>query len=511
MQKPPPEPCERAPIAIAPVVGSGERSLGHLAVSGFIWSAVQSWGGRLLQFALFVILARFLSPAEFGVASAAAMIILIVTLVAEFGFTDAIIQRPGLERSDVNLPFYFSVGISLTLACCIIAASSMLERWLEIPGTQPVIVALSALAPVQTIALFQEMQYKRNMAFQALAFRVLIANILSGFVSISMAMMGWGVWSLVAQTYVVTFVSLIWMWSRPFWTPGIELRPRSFISLARFSIFILAMRVLDFGATRLVEFITIERYGVRAYGLYAASSRLNLTLLDMLQSALSDVSLSVLSKISGERERLAAIYRVSTVIASNLLSPIFLCAGALAFEITETLFGDKWSGIEGISRTLFILGSVQVVQFLSRPYLSARGRSDKVLVISLSKFAITITGLVLIPHEDIYELVTVFIAMQLLSAPISFYMTATEINSSLFRLVRDLLPVAAAGFMADRAVWLARPWLITEGLTESLTRAITLGVIFVVIYGSCILLFGREQILVAMEFVGKRLKGMRAP
>ncbi len=354
------------------------------------------------------------------------------------------------------------------------------------------------------------MQYKRNMAFQKLAFRVLIANVLSGIVSISMAMTGWGVWALVAQTYVTTFVGLIWMWSRPFWTPSFDLRPRSFFSLARFSIFILAMRVLDFGATRFVEFITIERYGVRAYGLYAASSRLNLTLLDMLQSALSDVSLSVLSRISGERERLAAIYRISTVIASNLLSPFFLCAGAIAFEITDSFFGNKWVGIGGIARTLFLLGSIQVVQFLSRPYLSARGRSEKVLVIALSKFAITIAGLLLLPHHNIYELASVFVTMQLLASPVSFYVTSRELNAPLSRLLRDLAPVAAAGFIADRTVWLTRPWLIAEGMTGSFPRAILLGIVFGLIYLAGIALFGRTQIRLVVEFVGKRLKGHRA-
>jgi O-antigen/teichoic acid export membrane protein len=291
------------------VAANEERSLGSMAVRGVLWSLVQNWGGKALNFALFVGLARFLTPTDFGIAAAAQIIIVMITLFAEFGFSEAIIQRADLEREDVNLPFYASVGLSALLAAAVVAGSGGIESWLGVSGTRPVIVALAILAPISTVSLFQEMQYKRRLAFQGLALRVLVAILAAGAVSLVLAATGFGVWAIVAQTYIATLVGLVWMWSRPFWLPSLRLRPASFLGLARFSVYIFAMRVLDFGATRLVELITVGRYGVRAYGLYAASSRLNQTLLDMLQAALGDVSLSVLSRISGRCSSWQARFR----------------------------------------------------------------------------------------------------------------------------------------------------------------------------------------------------------
>jgi O-antigen/teichoic acid export membrane protein len=230
----------------------------------------------------------------------------------------------------------------------------------------------------------------------------------------------------------------------------------------------------------------------------------------MLQAALSDVSLSVLSKISSERERLATIYRVSTVIAANLLAPFFLLSAALSTEICTVLFGNKWNGIDVIARPLFFLGAVQVIQFLSRPYLSARGKSEKVLIISASKFVLLVAGLLIVPHQSVYQLVIGYVLLQLLAAPVSFYMTSRELGAPIRRIVRDLAPVALAGGLADRAVWLVRPHAVSAGLNGSLLRGMALGMVFAAVYALVIGVAGRAQLKLVIEFLRNRLKGKQA-
>jgi O-antigen/teichoic acid export membrane protein len=481
-------------------------SLAPVAMRSMFWSLVQNWGGRMTSFVQFVILAQYLSPQDFGLAAAATIITVFITLVAEFGFADALIQRRDLKPEEVNLPFYLAVGTSVAMAIGAILAAPLFESWLNVRGLAIVLMALSPIAPITTVSLFQEAYFKRELAFKPLAFRVMIANVVATCVSVPCAILGLGVWSLVVQSYLAAIIGTVWIWHKPLWKPGRDLRPGAARELFRFGFFVLAMRVLDFGATRLIEVLMIGRHGVKAYGYYTASSRLNQTLMDLLQSALNDVSLSLLSKISSQRERIAAVYRTSIAIAGNLVPPVFVCVAALSPEICAVLFDARWNGIDRIATPLFLLGAVQSLQFFSRPYLNARGRSELVLVISTVKFLIVVAVIVLAPSRSIFDLITYFVLAQLASAPVSFGLTARELRLPFYQIYVDLLPIAiscAAGyFAAGAARGVVGPY--TGG--SPLLSGIALGVVFGAAYAAVILLIGRRQLFVMIDFFRVRIR-----
>lgn len=476
-----------------------------LAVKGVGWSIVQNWGGRLFTFVLFIVLARFLTPTEFGTASAALIVMMLISVVAELGFGDAVVQRRGLEPADVNLPFFASVAVSVTLAAICAWQAPRIGEWLGVSGLQPLVVALCAIAPLTTISQFQEMNYRRALAFRQLAFRVLIANLAGGILAIASAALGAGVWSLVVQTYVACIVGLVWLWHRPVWRPTLELRPRSFMELAHFGGSMLAVRVLDFGATRFFEVVLMSRYGIAVYGLYAAGSRLFQVLMQLLQSALGDVSLTILSRISDDRARMAQIYQQTLVMAGFLFGPVFVGAAALIPEISLVLFGNKWVGIEEVSRPLLLLGAVQSVQFLNGPFLMARGRAATVMVISALKNIAIPIGVLLTDTDDVGTLVVAFALVQLVGTPFSFGIAAGEMRLPWYRLVIDLLPVIIACTGAYFAVAWARPH-VAAAIPGPLGSGIVLGIVFCGCYAAIAATTGFSQLRAAWIFLRNRMK-----
>lgn len=482
-----------------------DQKIGKLAVRGVAWSVVQNWGGRLITFALFVVLARFLTPAQFGVASAAIIVLTMIALVAEFGFGDAVVQRRELDPADVNLPFFVSVTASTALAILSALLAPDIERWLKVDGLAPVLAAVCFVAPLTTLSQFQEMNYRRKLAFRPLAFRVLIANIIAGAVSVACAALGFGVWSLVVQGYVAALVGLIWLWRKPAWWPSLELRRASFLDLTRFGLPIVGMRLIDFFAQRLFEVLLISRYGVAVFGLYAAGSRLYLTLMQLLQTALNDVSLTILSRVSHDRERMGQIYLQALVIAAFLFAPIFVGSAALIPELSSVLFGAKWDGIEDVARPLLLLGAIQSVQFLNGPYLAARGRPQLVLAVSaLKNFGIPV-GLFLVPTENVTQFVMVFALSQLVGTPVSFWATTRELAVPMGRLVVNMLPAFLACLAADLAVGWLRP-TVAAALPGPLLTGVALGVVFVLCYALVATTVGFRQIQIIRAFVQNRMK-----
>lgn len=484
------------------------QPIGRLAVKGVAWSIVQSWGGRLISFLLMVLLARFLDPAAFGVASVAVIVLGLVTQIAEFGFADAVVQRRQLEPADVNLPFYAALAVSVVLAAACAALSGTLEIRLGVPGLAPVVAAMVLVAPFTTISRFQEMNYRRLLGFRKLAFRVLVANLVAGTAGVVCAALGAGVWSLVVQAYLAAGVGLVWLWARPVWWPGLELRPRTFLALTRFGLPITTVRLVDFAAVRFYEVLLIGRFGIAAYGLYAVGARLYETLLQLLQGALADVSLTILSRISDDRDRMAEAYLRTLILAAFLTAPVFVLVAALIPEIAAVLFGGKWAGVDQVARPMLLLGAVQALSFFNAPFLVARGRPSTVMAIGLVKSLIVPLAVILVPTDDLAAMVQVFALALLTEAPLSFVAAVRDLGLSPRRLVSSLVPAALAAAAGWYAVGAARP-AVAAVVSGPFLAGLALGVVFAIAHVAVAATVGFRQVAVIVGFVRDRVAPAR--
>ncbi|TZG34621.1 lipopolysaccharide biosynthesis protein [Agrobacterium sp. B1(2019)] len=479
-------------------------SIGNAALKGVFWSIVQNWGGKLFTSILFIVLARFLSPTDYGMVATAGLVLMLIQMVSEFGFADAIVQKRNLEPGDVNLPFYASVTVATLLAVAVCVFSPELERWFEVEGLAPVIVAICILLPLNTASMFQEVNYRRALAFKPLAIRTFISNIVGGGVAIVFAIMGMGVWSLVVQTYVATIVTLVWLWRKPHWLPGATLNPVTFVELLRFGSSALGLRIVDFAATRLIDFMILGRYGVAVFGLYTVGSRLYQLLMQLLQAALYDVSLTVLSRVSHERERMAALYKQLITMSAIFSTPVFVLAAALAPEICNVLFGSRWQGADEVAQPLLLLGALQCVQFQNGPFLSARGKPGKVLIAGSVKAISTILLILLVPTNDIKEIVAVYVLGQVTSTPFTFFYVARELGIGLGKIFLLLLPSFASSGLCFLLVYWMRPEVSAFGMGDFLS-GLMLGSIFVATYSFLLVLTARSEARSAITLLTSKI------
>lgn len=494
------------------------QSLGRSALAGIFWSLVTNWGSRLATFVLFVVLARFLTPEQYGIVAIANVVLMFIALVAEFGLGDAIVQRPDLKPEEVNLPFYSAVAVSIVLAALAGFLAEPIERWVAVPGLAPVIVWLSGIAPISTVSLFQEAIYRRNLAFKALAYRAFIGNVIAGPVAVAAAYMGAGIWSLVILNYLTIGAGAIWLWAFPQWLPSLKLDFRSFRELTRFGLSVVTMRVVDFFTLRLIDYIILNRFGVAVLGLYTVGSRLYQVLIQLLQAGLNNVSLSVLSRISGETQRMAEIYIRAIAISGLVGTPVFVFCAATSKELCSLLFGDRWSGVDEISAPLLLLGAIQCVQYLNGPYLSARGRPQLVLYIALFKYLATIVGLLLIPSTTARALVIAFGLFQLVATPLTFWAVARNLRIAPLRLIRTLAVIMitnGAGFVATLAarpalsVWIISPVSVHPAITSVVTLA-ALSLVFALGFAAAIFAVGRQELRIIITFAKNALWSRRA-
>lgn len=480
-------------------------SLQQHAAHGVKWSIIQNWGGKVFTFLLSIALARLLSPTDFGTASAVALILLLVPMIAELGFGDAIMQRPKLKPTDINLPFLISIGVVIMMFVGVIITADQLSVWLSIPDRSDYIIVASGVLLFTAPSMFQEAMYKRHLKFKSLALRTFLANIVGGLAAVACAYAGFGIWSFVVQSYIVGLISVIWLWSRPEWTPSMTWDKRASTQMMRFGAPVLFQRIVDFAGTKVIDIIIVAQLGLAAYGLYAIGSRIYLTMMQLLQGAFYDVSLTVLSRISDDRKRMAQAYLKAIGLAATFITPVFFVVAALAPEVTHVLLGDKWHGVESVVRPLMLLGALQCVQFLNGPFISARGRPELILIAGMTKSVAAITALLVIPSADVQSMTVTFALSLLAATPVTFYFAIRELGLTVLGILKELLPPFASGVAGYFAIQFARPF-IEPYQFSNFSQGMTLGVIYSCCWLTLLAILDPSRVGLMVSIVKKKIR-----
>jgi O-antigen/teichoic acid export membrane protein len=343
--------------------------------------------------------------------------------------------------------------------------------------------------------MFQEAFYRRHLLFKQVAVRMLATSTVAGIVAVGCAYAGMGSWSLVVQALVMNVLNVVWLWYRPMWRPGRELRVDSYKQIARFSGSVLASRVLDIVGTRSIEVLIVGLHGPAALGLYAVGSRLLQTLMQLLSSAVTNVSLGALSRMSHDLERLRRAFLQTLAASCALAMPVFVAGTALAPEFVSVAFGGKWAASVPVMQVLMLLGALQCVQFVNGPTFSALGRPDYLAWMALLKASAAIVALLVVPTDNIVQLTAVYAMSQLVTTPLTYVWLIKCLDLRLRTIAGEGVPFYMAAALAYVAVHYARAWLamMDPGGMPASILLILLAAVFALVYTLGVLAFGFRQ------------------
>lgn len=492
-----------ARVASPEVAGSPAVSgdLKRLALRGLIWSVVQSWGGKALTFVLFLVLARLLTPAQLGAAAAVMVVIAFLQILGEQGYGDALVQRRDLQPHEANLPFVVSIVSACMLAALLALGSPWIARAMRAEHLAPYLAVAALGLPLTSLWMFQEAFYRRGLQYRYLAARLLFVTALAGALAIALAFAGWGTWSLVVQALLASGLSAAWMWSRPLWKPSRQFDRTSFREIFAFSRNVATYRVADFVSARAVELIIVTLHGAAALGLYSVGSRIYQTLIQLLSSSVMNVSLSALSRIAHDVDRVRAAYTKTVTIGSAIGTAVFVGVGAVAPELTRTIFGERWADSAPVMQVLMLLGAVQCVQFMNGSVFNALGRPQYIARMTIAKATVTLAALALVPAGSAYELAVVFAVCQLSITPVTYALVLRLLHMPL----RSLLRHSAPFFFSAAVAFAAVQWLRSAALLppSPVLQLCLLSGSYVVVYGAMAALTGWGQLRAVAAYLAR--------
>lgn len=349
------------------------------------WSAAEKWGNRALTTLVFMLLARFVGPAEFGRVAIASVFVLLVGVIVDSGLSKAVIQRSILDDEHAQAAFWTALGVGTGLMLLFVAIARPIEHVLNVPGLAPIIQLLAMDFLLGGLESAQVGLLRRRLQFRTLATRQLAATSVGGAVGIAMALNGAGAYALVAQVLASSAVGVVTVWIASPWRPRWEFSARHCKELAKFSIQCTGADLLASMTTYGDNLVIGVILGPMALGYYVTAFRMFSVVLELITSFSSGVALPVFARLQDQPNRLREAFLRATQLSSLVSIPAFVGLVAVAPLAIETLLGPKWGPSVPALRALCALGIVRSVLDFDRPLMLALGRSRLELLLTLSE------------------------------------------------------------------------------------------------------------------------------
>lgn len=351
-------------------------SLKNSATSGIKWSSVSQVGRQFMQIITTAILARLLSPSDFGLVGMATIIIGFIGLFQDLGTSSAIIQRKELSNTLFNSIFWLNLAFGVLSMAILWLFAPVAASFYHEPRVTSVLRVLSLNFLLSSISISQKALLEKNLAFNTLAKIEISAVIAASFLGIGLAVMGFGVWSLVSQTLTLVTVTTVLLWLATRWKPKIMFDWSEVREISSYSLHLTGFSIFNY-FSRNADYLLIGRFlGSQDLGYYTLAYRLMLYPLQNISAVIGRVMFPVFSQIQNNDARFRAAYlRVVGTIA--LISfPMMVGLWKLAKPFALTFFGAQWQPVILLLMILSPVGILQSVITTIGIIYQVKGRTD---------------------------------------------------------------------------------------------------------------------------------------
>ena len=303
-----------------------EESLKNKTVKGVGWSAIDNVAQMGVTFLVSIVLARLLSPDDYGLLGLITIVTAVCTTLVNGGFTTALMRKKDVTEDDYNTAFIVNLALSLLLYVIVYASSPFIADFFK----REELISLTRVASLGMIAgalsLVPQTRLTKRIDFKAQTKITLIASVTSGVLGIAMALLGFGVWSLVAQTLSNQVLRTILLWAIDRWTPKFRFSKASFQELFGFGWKMMLSGLLDTVWKELYQVVIGKFYSPATLGQYTRGKQFSQLLSSNLTNVVQRVTYPVLSNIQDDKERMVNAYRriIKTTMFITAVGVFFL-------------------------------------------------------------------------------------------------------------------------------------------------------------------------------------------
>lgn len=418
------------------------------AISGVKWNAIGRFSTQGVNFVIGLILARLLSPSDYGVVGMVGIFFAIAQTFIDSGFGSALIRKNDCDEKDYSTAFYFNIIVGAICCLILIAISSFIADFFDTPILKSLIKVMSLNMLINSFGIVQSAKLTAAVDFKSQAKISLITAVISGLSGVLMAYNGLGVWSLVLQNLIAAVVRVICLFYATKWRPEILFSKESFKYLFGFGSKILTASLLHTIYMNLTTLLIGKFYSPKDLGFYSRGEHLANFPSTSITGILQGVTYPVLAKMQDNDERLITSYRKLISMTSMVIFFGMFLLAAIAKPLIVTLLTDKWLDAVIYLQVFCFAYMFDHICSLNLNILYVKGYSNLVLRLEVIKKTISIAMLVAaIPFGVLAICISRALYTQI-AVVINTYYTGKLFDLGYFKQIKDFIKYLVYAFIA---------------------------------------------------------------
>ena len=454
-------------------------NLRQKAATGMIWTAVQKYSNMLVGFISGIILARLLMPEDYGAIGMLAIFMSLAEVLIDAGFGSALIQKKKPTQTDYSTVFFFNIAMSGVLYLVLF---------------------------IYAFELIQQNIIRKNLRFKRLSTITIITSVITLIITVVMAYMGCGVWSLVAQNIIGALIPCVFFWVTVNWKPTWEFSWASFKELFGFGSYMFFTHLLTTFSQRITGLLVGRWYDPATMGYYSRASKTNKYATLSVSGVMIQTTYPLYAAVQDDKERLINMVKRITSTLAYITVPMLALLILIAKPLFVLLYSDRWLPCVPYFQILCIGGMAGCLQSVNQQTIAAIGKSKVFFVWTVIKkvvgISLQVVGLIV---WGMWGLLAGKVMDSWFSYLVNISMVSKHVGYKNYQQLRDLAPIFIVSGIAGGAGWFVGS-LLNWGLYPV---AIVQTLVFVALYMGWSLLFKPDAYTYTLSILGalKHKKG----
>lgn len=366
------------------------NSIKHRAIRGIAWSAVEKFSRQGLMTFFTIVIARQLTPADYGLIAMLNIFLVVAQVFVDSGFVEALIQKQNRTEVDFSTTFWFNIGIALLIYVLLVLASPLIAGFYQEPLLKDMVIWMGLIFIINAFRTVQQAKLNIAMDFRRQAWISIVAISVSGGLGVWMAYHGFGVWTLVWQPLLQNFLNVILLWFSAGWIPSIIFSRHSFKELFGFGSKLLLSRILH-GVYTNGSFLLIGKFfSPAATGLYSQSFLMTSFIPTSINDVIARVAYPIECELQNEDEELQRRFYQMLRMTCFFLFPLMMGLAALAEPLVRFFLTEKWIEAVPLMQILCFAWIWWPASNMSWQLLNAKHRGDYSLKAEVIKKSIAV-------------------------------------------------------------------------------------------------------------------------
>lgn len=431
-----------------------DNTLRHRTLFGMLWVGIQRFGTVIISFLSNIVLARLLTPNDFGYIGMLMVFIAVANSFIDGGFGSALIQTSHPTQKDYSTVFLWNLFLGIVLYLILYFSAPLIADFYRMPSLAKILKVEGIILIINAGTIVQFNKLKKQMLFKKIASVNLSAAIVSVIVAIIYAYHGGGVWALVLQQIIYGVVNLIILNIIFPWKPSLRFSISSFKKLFNFGSFILLSSIINTIANNLNSLIVGRFFSASILGYLSQAQKIENVTSTSISLTVEQVTYPLLVEVNNDYNRMKKVLRLFNLGLLSIVLPAMLLILIGADSIIVWLFGEKWLPSASILQVLSIGGIFRCLQSSSYNVIAAIGRSDVLfkwtMIKRISGIGLIIAGFVMFGFQGVlWGMVLTSITIWLCN----FWLVDKYIGYKFLNQIKDLLPVMLLGGLSYSIVW----------------------------------------------------------